>query len=528
MKVGFIQPPYPGTASSAESGAVVAQMLEILDGASGDLVVLPEYANVPGLTDPDALLRVAESGAENFLGRVAEAARRRRGAVAVNVLQRLAGGISNVTWLFDARGEAAGRYIKTHLSPFERDALRLAAGDKPVVIEWNGLRVGFLTCFDIYFAEFAEALAALAPDLVIFPAYQRSEDSLAIVRQAVGRALDLEAFLIRCSYAVGNDYTRGGHSLVADPTGAILLDGGQATGSFAVDIDPHRKRIRPQSFGLPPLSSRRIVEEHRRPSLYRPAGPGVGGRHAAPFPRVVAHRGLSGVCPENTLPAFAAALALGADEIEFDLWASRDGELVVCHDDTVDRTSNGCGLIRDLCWGEIRRLDAGAWHHPDWAGVPFCRLEDVLEQFGGRIVMNIHIKEPGPDGLVIRRTRELAAQVGVQGEIYIAGDRPVLEQAVKLAPDVARCCLEGAESGARMLDCAVEFGCTRVQFWNPNFTPDDVARAHKNGIVCNLFFGDRPDTPQEAVRLCGMDIDAVLTNWANTVAPAVRRKGVVK
>jgi glycerophosphoryl diester phosphodiesterase len=73
----------------------------------------------------------------------------------------------------------------------------------------------------------------------------------------------------------------------------------------------------------------------------------------APFPRVCAHRGLSGLCPENTLPAFAAAVALGADEIELDVWASRDGELVVCHDDNVARTSNGKGLIGQMLWKPI-------------------------------------------------------------------------------------------------------------------------------------------------------------------------------
>ena len=240
-------------------------------------------------------------------------------------------------------------------------------------------------------------------------------------------------------------------------------------------------------------------------------------------PRVVAHRGLSGVCPENTLPAFAAAVALGADEIEFDLWASRDGELVVCHDAQVDRTSNGHGLIRDLTWSEIRALDAGSWHSPDWAGVPFCRLDDVLEHVGGRVVMNIHVKEPGADGLVVRRTRELAAERGLLDDIYLAGEKDVLEWAAKIVPDVARCCLEGYVNGARMVDCALEYGCTRVQFWNPHLTPVDIERAHANRIACNLFFGDRPDTPDEAVRLCRTGIDAVLTNWANIVLPAIRR-----
>jgi len=251
----------------------------------------------------------------------------------------------------------------------------------------------------------------------------------------------------------------------------------------------------------------------------------MGNNTDAPLPRVVAHRGLSAVCPENTLPAFAAAIALGADEIELDLWASRDGELVVCHDDEVDRTSNGRGYIRELEWADIRALDAGSWFHPDWAGVLFCRLDDVFAQFGGRVVMNLHVKECGPDGLVIRKTRELAARSGVLADIYIAGERDVLACAMTLAPEINRCCLEGWGNGARMLDCALEFDCTRVQFWNPNFTAADIARAHDHGIRCNLFFGDAPDTPDEAVRQCHAGIDAVLTNWANTVLPAVRKLG---
>jgi len=249
--------------------------------------------------------------------------------------------------------------------------------------------------------------------------------------------------------------------------------------------------------------------------MNRIAGAGIAPSSSAPFPRVVAHRGLSGVCPENTLPAFAAAVALGANEIELDLWASRDGELVVCHDEDVDRTSNGHGMIRDLDWVDIRALDAGSWHNSQWDGVPFCRLEDVLELCGGRVVMNIHIKEPGPDSLVVRRTRGLAAQFGLLKEIYIAGEEDVLASASSLAPDITRCCLEGWGNGASMLDCALKNGCARVQFWNPNFTPEDISRAHAHGLRCNLFFGDRPDTVEEAECTLAMGIDAVLTNWAN-------------
>lgn len=521
MRIGFIQPAYPATASPDPTTTIESLFHELARSAC-DLIVLPEYANVPGMSDPAEMLQRAEAEAGAFLSRVAATARRCHCAIAVNTLSILDAGPANVTWLIDEQGNTIGRYVKAHLTPFERDALKLVPGQEATVAQWKGLRVGFLTCFDVYFTEFAERLAALKPDIVALPSYQRAESGDVLLRQAAGRALDIEAYIVRASYSMGSGAACGGHSLIAAPDGSILVNAGQETGLFAADITPQQKRLRPQAFGMPALPSRQIVEAHRRPWLYRPAGFGVGTKTAAAYPRVVAHRGLSGACPENTLPAFAAAIALGADEIELDLWASSDGELVVCHDPQVDRTSNGHGLIRDLSWAEIQTLDAGSWRGPDWTGIPFCRLEDVLDQFGGKIVMNIHIKETGDDGLVVRRTRELAAQRGLLSDIYIAGDRDVLECAIKYAPDVARCCLAEASVGARMLDCALEYGCARVQFWNPNVTPEDIERAHANGIICNLFFGNRPDTPEEATRMCNLGIDAVLTNWANKVLPAVR------
>lgn len=525
MNIGFIQPPYPGTHDPRGTQATLDFMLSTLGGLTTpcDLIVLPEYANCAGLTDPTAMLQFADTQGREFLDAVAAVARRRQLAIAVNGLQRVGRRYGNVTLLIDSRGQVAARYLKTHLSPAEEAMPELIAGEESVIAEWNGIRLGFLTCFDLYFPEFAERLAAMSPDIVIVPAYQRSENSAAIVRQAAGRALDMEAFLVRCSYSMGSQSALGGHSLVADPTGKILTDAGQASGFFGVSLDPRTKRLRPASHGLGEMSSRQITEGRRRPHLYRPAGPGVGLKTLAPFPRVVAHRGLSGLCPENTLPAFAAAMALGAHEIEFDLWASRDGVLVVCHDPTLDRTSNGHGLIRETDWSAIRTLDAGSWFHPSWAGIPVCRLEDVMDLCGGRVAMNIHIKETGPDGLVVLRTRELAESRGLLNDIYIAGDKNVLACALKLVPDVARCCLEWADSGEKKVDCAIQYECRRLQFWNPNFTVADLERAHAHGIVCNAFFGNRPDTPEEAVRLCGIGIDAVLTNWANKVLPALRR-----
>src|SRR5215471_19656445 len=78
---------------------------------------------------------------------------------------------------------------------------------------------------------------------------------------------------------------------------------------------------------------------------------------------VVGHRGAMGYCPENTLASFERGLELGADWIELDVHLSRDGELIVIHDETLERTTNGHGLVRERSLSELRALDAGDGQH---------------------------------------------------------------------------------------------------------------------------------------------------------------------
>src|SRR5437867_120130 len=118
-----------------------------------------------------------------------------------------------------------------------------------------------------------------------------------------------------------------------------------------------------------------------------------GGTAVAPALRVrrdvtrvlrIAHRGASGRAPENTHVAFAAALELGVDAIEIDCQLSADGELVVIHDETLDRTTTGLGPVGAKTWGELATLDAGSWWDPRFRGERIPRLADVLAQIGGR------------------------------------------------------------------------------------------------------------------------------------------------
>lgn len=108
---------------------------------------------------------------------------------------------------------------------------------------------------------------------------------------------------------------------------------------------------------------------------------------------VWAHRGASAEAPENTLAAFAAAEAAGADGIELDVHLSRDGVPVVIHDDTVDRTTSGRGAVVRLSLSELRRLDAGSWFANRFAGEPVPTLEEVLHWAEGRLRLNLEVKE---------------------------------------------------------------------------------------------------------------------------------------
>jgi glycerophosphoryl diester phosphodiesterase len=105
----------------------------------------------------------------------------------------------------------------------------------------------------------------------------------------------------------------------------------------------------------------------------------------------IAHRGFSELYPENTMLAFNMAADYGADMIELDVHMSRDGRLVVIHDDTVDRTSDGSGYVKELTLEELRELDFG--HGRTFSGpLPIPLLEDVIDGFSGRVMLNIEIK----------------------------------------------------------------------------------------------------------------------------------------
>lgn len=219
-----------------------------------------------------------------------------------------------------------------------------------------------------------------------------------------------------------------------------------------------------------------------------------------------AHRGLSKLMPENTLPAFAAALALGADEIEFDIRLTKDQKLIVSHDGTLERISDGEGKLKEKTLEELLALNIGVKH--GWE-VGFCTAEEVFEQFANKIVFNMHLKEHGEDGYLIRELVKLVDKYNAHGSVYFAGSPSELEWMEKVAPEIPRTAIQLPKDTVEIYEMATKYHCTGVQFWLGMFDEALIEKMHAAGINCNLYYAD---TPEDYDKYFAMGIDTLLTN----------------
>lgn len=140
--------------------------------------------------------------------------------------------------------------------------------------------------------------------------------------------------------------------------------------------------------------------------------------------KTIAHRGVSTLAPENTMRAFDGALELGCDFIELDVQMTADGRLVVIHDTTVDRTTNGTGRVRNLSWEELKQLDAGEWFNPVFRGEKIPLLEEVLDAYSGKIGILIELKKPALYPGLIERVAALLKE----RNLHESKDSPIIVQ----------------------------------------------------------------------------------------------------
>lgn len=143
---------------------------------------------------------------------------------------------------------------------------------------------------------------------------------------------------------------------------------------------------------------------------------------------VIAHRGASDYAPENTLSAFALAEEMGADWFELDCRLTRDNEVVVMHDDTLDRTTSGSGYVREASLHEIKQLDAGSWFEPKWRGERVPTLEQALMQAKWKIGVYVEIKSSANDDPLVSDIFDLANGLQKHDDLFRKDVLDLIEQ----------------------------------------------------------------------------------------------------
>lgn len=235
---------------------------------------------------------------------------------------------------------------------------------------------------------------------------------------------------------------------------------------------------------------------------------------------IIAHRGASGSAPENTLNAVRQALRQGADAVEVDLRQTKDGVVVLMHDPSVDRTTNGAGIVGNITYSDIAPLDAGSWYGAEFAGQRVPTLDDLLSEVQGRTMLLLEVKAgtatyPGIERRIIDSVRLFGASVHC---VVQAFDQDVLDAFHELAPEIELHKLAVAKLPLVPLwyDTRILWGTFPRRQWirsvnvhRWSVTPALVGHMHAKNVQVMPWV---VDDPGEIRRLVAMGVDGLITN----------------
>ena len=235
-------------------------------------------------------------------------------------------------------------------------------------------------------------------------------------------------------------------------------------------------------------------------------------------PAVVGHRGAAGLAPENTLCAIRRAAAAGVGAVEFDVRITADGEIVLMHDETVDRTTDGSGAVHRMALDEIRRLDAGAWYGPGFAGEPVPGLADairLLDETG--LAANIEIKaSTGHAAATVERLTAVVRAHWPDGKappLLTGFGRETMQALASHAPDLPRGLLaDRLPADWRALVGA--WGCRAVHLGAAGLAAREITAVHEASLPLLVWTVNDRD---QARALFAAGVDGVFTDRPDLV-----------
>lgn len=231
------------------------------------------------------------------------------------------------------------------------------------------------------------------------------------------------------------------------------------------------------------------------------------------MPLIIAHRGASAKAPENTLAAFELAFEMGADGIELDVMLSKDEQLVVIHDDTVDRTTNGSGRVSDFSLSILQGLDAGGVFSTAFRGEQLPSLVEVFERFGAKMLINVELKNYATpfDGLT-DKVVNLIQKYKLLNSVLLSSFNPLnLRRAKRRLPEVrlGLLTLSGKAGALSRGAFGRIFPYDALHPYYSDVNETLVNKIHSLGRQVNVW---TVDEPEELLRLYQLGVDGIITN----------------
>jgi glycerophosphoryl diester phosphodiesterase len=244
-----------------------------------------------------------------------------------------------------------------------------------------------------------------------------------------------------------------------------------------------------------------------------------------PVKGLCAHRGAMDTHPENTIPAFREAIRLGAQMVEFDIQLSKDGKLVVMHDDTVDRTTDGTGAVADMSYSEIQNLDAGIKKAETFKGTKVPTFEESLAVMPKNIWLNCHLKGDAKLGEMCAKVLKASGRLQ---QAFLTCNEQAAEAAVKAVPEVLICNADNKYRSQTEVyaKATIDRKAQFIQLLKPSKEENrnEILKLLKqHGVMVNYFYAK---SPEELPELFAQGVDFVLVNNLAEMMPAALASGV--
>lgn len=221
---------------------------------------------------------------------------------------------------------------------------------------------------------------------------------------------------------------------------------------------------------------------------------------------VTAHRGASGLMPENTLGAIALAMEFGADYAEIDVHLTRDGEVVLLHDDSLSRTTNGRGKIWEYTLRELSRLDAGSWYAPQFGNERIPTLREVIRLVEDKMKLDIEIKANARQKELPRKVVEILQELDFRDQCVVTSfDREVLRTIRELDGDIALGLISSVGIPTNVHDTCFDWFVGHAFFVDAEV----VTHLHAAGKQIHVWTVNRPMQMRRFIR---MGVDGIITD----------------